>query len=493
MKLNDRMKNYFLALLRAVLVVAMVANGGLSSAAGNASKKERDLSRRMDRESFYEELKNEMEKSLQKVQYSRVEKAVRLENELAKSQDPWTISNNIKWTNYNTNPRLQETTDTLTLKYENQNGFSFQVYGDAYTSSPFPNSGRYSKGNYGASLTQDIMSWFRKTSFELNQEITELSGKSKLISNEATYLSTTLKLVDWSYQLFSALCKRKDLDRILKMAQETLKTSEVQQAARTISMRDLIRIRSTYIGVQRQISSADYEIQSAQNQFATLSPGSYEKAKSLSSGSLFCEDDLEKLKSAGYPSKQEIQAIVAKHPTILSLDLSKENLKKKFELYKTSRAVKVSLSAGWDKTNNTNGVAPTDQGFVGLAITYQFQGDYYNSYKQQVAEQFQDISVQQKIAQQELAQYLGSIFDQIEFQKSQIPVVATMIDNAEKLIKIIETQQSIGQLDATAIEAAVQGQIGAQSEKRTLWSQISSNALKITEIKKASEKATTLR
>jgi hypothetical protein len=452
-----------------------------------------DPNRKMDREVFYEELKIELEKSLKKTEYSRVEKTVKIENELAAAQDPWSLTNSTQWTNYGAYPRWEDTLNKLTLKYENQNGFSFQTYVDYYNSTQFPNAstGRYSRSNYGISFSQEILSWFNKTAFEINQEITELSGKSKLVAAEGTYLSETLKVVELSHQLFSALCKRKDLDRILKMAEETLKTSEVQQAARTISMRDLIRIKGTFLGVQRQISSADFEIQSAQNQFSAIAPAAQEKARLLSSRDIFCEDNLEKLKSTGYPSRQEMVGLVAKHPAMVNFDFSKDSLRRKFDLYKTNRSFKVTLTGGWDKTDNVEVRDPSDQGFVGLTLSYQFQGGSYDAYKQSIAEQFQDVSVKQRLTQLELTQFLNSLFDQIEYQKSQIPVVVSLIDNANKLIKIIETQQSIGQLDATAIESAVQSEIQAQSEKRSLWSQISSNALKITEIKKASEKAST--
>lgn len=453
------------------------------------------INRKVDREGFYDELKNEFEKSLKKVEYQRVEKSVKLENELAKTQDPWTLSNAVKWSDYTVYPKFQETTDTLTLKYENQRGFSFQTYIDYYNSSEFPNynQARYSRNNYGASFSQDIFMWFRKTAFDLNQEITEISGKSKLFANESSYLGDILMIVDWSYQLFSSVCKRKDLDRILKLAQDTLRTSEVQQAARTISMRDLLRIKATYIGLQRQIASADYEILSAQGQFAAISQASFEKAKALSSAALFCEEDLEKLKSSAAPSRQEMLTLIAKHPSMLSLEVSKESLKKKFDLYKTNQNHKLTLTGGYDRTNNVEYRDPYDQKFIGVTWSYNFQGDNFNAYKQTIAEQFQDLSVQQKVVQLELSQYLNSIFDQIDYQRSQIPIVSEMILNAERLISIIETQQSIGQLDATAIESAVQSEIQSQSEKRSLWSQISSNALKIAEIKKASERAADLR
>ncbi len=501
--ISSRPKAFAKCILSLILFSGSIASAQKAPAGGTAARKPAQASvpALIDRESFYLEMRNELDKSLKGTVHNRVEKNVKLDNLLAASQDPWSLT----WTNKGTEtmyeynaandaPPLRDLTSTLTLKYENQKGFSAQVYGDYYDNRELGEAQvtRYSRSNYGVTLSQDLVAIFKKSAFTLNAELTELQGKSKMISGEETYLNEILKVVDSSFTLYSSLCKRQDLEKVYAMAKETLKTGEAQHAARTISTRDFLRIKGTFLGIQRQVESTNYEIHTNQEEFLPISESARDKAIALSSAKLKCEDDVSQVKGGSYPSKQEIDEMVKKYPSVLSLELSKEQIKKKFETFRTNRDVKVNLSAGFNKTNNEyRGQPRYDQSYVGITVTYQFQGDLYNTYKQSVAEQFQDVSIQQKQTISNVDQYLNQLYSQIEFQMSQVPLIQDSIVNATRLLKIIETQQSIGQLDASSIDSAYQAEIQAQGEKRTLLASISSVSLKLSEIKKAIEKSST--
>ena len=144
-------------------------------------------------------------------------------------------------------------------------------------------------------FNSSIFSFFKKTPFELNQEIADISGKAQLVSSENTNLNDLLKLIDMSYQLYASICKKNDLEKVYEIGKNTLEVSEVQQSARTISTRDYLRIKGTFLSIQRQLASAEFEIQAAQKQFSTISNESFEKAKSLTKEKLKCDEDLKSL------------------------------------------------------------------------------------------------------------------------------------------------------------------------------------------------------
>lgn len=98
--------------------------------------------------------------------------------------------------------------------------------------------------------------------------------------------------------------------------------------------------------------------------------------------------------------------------------------------------------------------------------------------------------IAQKQAQLDINSYINGLYNQLENQLSQVPLAEESLQYSTQLLTIIQTQQKIGQLDATSIHNAYISYTQAVSAVREIWSQVSSLALKLTVINKGSEEAT---
>jgi outer membrane protein TolC len=463
-----------------------------STAVLKEKEKEKEIDRSIasgktySREAFYLDAKAELEKSLKKVVHSRVEKTVKLSLLLSGAQDRWSLTNTLKGTEATFDPKYREYTSTTTLKFADQNGFSFSTYADLYDNSAWQTrSTRDSHTNLGFNFSQELISGWSRSKFAADQDLAKLEGEGRLLSADGNYLNETLKVIDLSLGLYSTYCKKKDLEKLHGFAKETLKITEVQHAAKTISTRDLLRIQETYNNMLKQMQAIENEIKNYENGFSGISVEAFNLAQKIEKSNLICEENVANVNKVEYPDRGKIPEILKKHPTMRSFEIQKDSTKKQMEIYKIQRRPSLALQSGMERAFNVNTSGnnpPYNNYYVGLNFSYQFQGDQAQYYKQTLAEQFTDISIAQKQTQMDLGNYLASIYDTIEYSKAQIPLAQKSLENSSRLLKIIQTQQQIGQLDATAIESAYSSYSSAIANIREIVSQVSSNALKLNEI-----------
>lgn len=435
---------------------------------------------------FYVDAKVELEKSLKKVSLIRVEKSVKLSKLLSAAEDPWTLTNTIKTSESTFEPKYKEHTSLTKLKYLNQNGFGFSTYVDLYDNSAWLiRSSRDSHTNLGFNISQELLSGWSRSKFAAEQEIEDLKGQGRIQEGKSSFLNETLSVIDLSHSLYTAYCKKKDLEKLNEYAKETLRITEVQHSARTISTRDWLRIQETYNNMQRQIQANSYEIKSYESKFSVISNDAYMLAKKLNQMTLACEDGVNNINKITYPSRSNLSELLKNHPGLKGIELQKDAAKKQVEIYKIQRRPSWVLESGFERIHNVTAGNPSyNNYYVGLNFSYQFQGDQAQLYKQSLAEQFADLSLSQKQRHMDLNNYLTGLFDQIEYNISQVPLAQKSLENSAKLLKIIQTQQQIGQLDAAAIESAYTSYTTSMGQIREIWSQVSSTALKLSEISK---------
>lgn len=440
------------------------------------------------RDIFFQEFKNELEKSLYPAVKQRAIKKNQADKEFAMSKDGWSLSESIRDTSKSvTEPPYGELLATTTLKYESPKGFTFQTYTDFFEPTKMSNaSSRYSKNNIGFSLSQDLMVLFHKSQYQLNIELVDVQSRATVLNKDKMYLSHVLNVVEWSYNLFTSLCERIDLEKTIKTVEGTLAVGQVQRSARTISTTEMLRIRSTYLNIKRQLDANAKQIALAQSRFLYISDEAHARAQELSKGPLQCDDSVETLKAIPTPGEDEIANMVNKHPALLEISTNRDSLKKQIEIYRNSRSLKFSGSLGYDKINNQRDITlPYDQIYAAITLTYQFKGKEFEARSRVISEQYQILGVDMKIEDQVQFQILDDLVKTIKLGQSQIPVVQDSIANASQLLKIIETQQSIGQLDASAIDSAYQSQLAALSDMRRLGDSIYKAATKMDEIRSA--------
>lgn len=444
------------------------------------------------REDFYIDEKAELEKSLKKLVQLRAEKTAKLSQRLTASNDPWSASQTVKTSHTYLDPYSRTVTGQTTLKYTGVEGFVFQTYIDSYDSNYFGkgDTSRFSHNNYGFSLSQDLVALFGKSKYDFDTESAELQTKTRIISAESTFLSESLKLIDATNGLFSAYCKKFDNDIIFNQAQETLRVTEIQHSAKSITTKDLLRIQDTVLSLEKQKKSIEYEIIGQENFFATVSPEAYELARKLASVKVFCEENTDSLSKLKYPEKAEILDMVKLYPSLISIELSKESLKKQLELYNVQKKPAISINLGQDRINNVaNNREAYNDNYVGLTLSYQFHGDQNSIYKQVLAEQQVDLNISQKQSTFDIQNYLIGLYNQLDNYLNQLPLSKRSTSNAADLLKIIQTQQSIGQLDATAIDSAYSAYSQAVSSEREILAQVTALVAKLNEIKVSSERA----
>ncbi len=444
------------------------------------------------REDFYIDEKAELEKSLKKLVQLRAEKTAKLSQRLTASSDPWTASQTLKSSHTYLDPYSRSVTGQTTLKYSGVEGFVFQTYIDSYDSNFFGkgDTSRYSHNNYGFSLSQDLVALFGKSKYDFDVESAELQTKTKIISAESTFLSESLKLIDATNGLFSAYCKKFDNEIIFNQAQETLRVSEIQHSAKSITTKDLLRIQDTVLSLEKQKKSIEYEIMGQENFFATVSPEAYELARKLASVKVYCEENTDSLSKLKYPEKTEILEMVKLYPSLISIELSKESLKKQLELYNIQKKPAFSINLGQDRINNVaNNKEAYNDNYVGVTFSYQFHGEQNSIYKQVLAEQQVDLNISQKQSTFDIQNYLVGLYNQLDNYLNQLPLSKRSTANAADLLKIIQTQQSIGQLDATAIDSAYSAYSQAISSEREILAQVTALVVKLNEIKVSSDRA----
>jgi hypothetical protein len=454
----------------------------------NKGRRPAQVSATLTRDLFFEELKTELERSYYPMIKQRAQRKIQADREVAFNFDPWTLTQSLKDTSKSTaSPRYDELLATTNLKYEKPSGLKFETYVDFFQPTEMGiGSSRYSKNNYGFSVSQNLIDLFKKNSRQLTIELVDYQSRQTLLNKDKAYLGHVLNVVDWSYALFSSICKKVDLEKTIKSVEGTLAVGQVQRSARTISTTELLRIRTTYLNIKKQIDAIHKQIALAQSRFLQISDNAYARAVDLTKAPIQCEENIEAMKAIPVPDENEMDAMIKKHPAMLELSMSREIVKKQMESYHHSRNLKLNASLGYDKINNIPAIAPAyDQIYVALTLTYQFKDRLFDSQNKVYHEQFHAIGIDQKIEEQLLAQTLDDLVKTIRYNQMQIPLIQDSINNASQLLRIIETQQSIGQLDASAIDSAYQAQLTALSDMRDVGDAIFKATTKMGEIKSA--------
>ncbi len=440
------------------------------------------------RDLFYRQLKSELEKSFFPLLKQRAQQKIIADKELAASKDPWSISQSLKDTSKSTSePRYSELLATTNLKFENPKGFVFQSYVDFFDATQLnASSSRFARNDFGFSFSQDLMTLKKKTQYQFNIELVDIQSRATLASKDKGYLAQVLNMVDMSFTLFSSLCKKSDLEKALTTVQGTLAVAQVQRHARTISTTEMLRVRSTYYNVKRQVDAINKQIVLTQDRFYQISNSAFQRAVEMSKGPLQCDESVEDLKNIELPTDEEVDSIVNRHPAFQELWINRDAIKKQLEAYRNTRNLKLNASLGYDQINNEARITPAyNQVYVALTLTYEFKGKEFESRNKVYFEQLHGLSVDQKIQEQALIQQLDDLIKTVRQSQNQIPMVQDSITNATQLLKIIETQQSIGQLDASAIDSAFQSQISALADMRDLGDSIYRAATKLSELKEA--------
>ena len=444
----------------------------------------------LNRETVYLLFKEELEKSLTKTVQDRVAKTVKIENAMSRAIDPWTLSSSLKMSESEVTPKFQDITSTTTLKYSTPRGFAFSSYFDLYENSAFAANAatRNSHSNMGFSISQDLFSLGGKTVFDYNIKITEMQSRAKLVAADDAYLSEVLKVVDNSFGLFGALCRKQDLEFTMKLAEETAHIAEVQAAAKTIGTKDFLRVNETVLGLQRQKLVNLHDIESYQRQFGNISAAAKALAEQISKQKVVCESDLDAISKTKVPSRDELRDLVAKSPSLLNIEISKDLAKKRFEAYRKQRHSTLQVSTGLDQINNIGPYPPYAQVYVGLVYTYQFQGQQFDLNKQSTQEQLNDLTVKQQQTTMTTMNYIMGFYDDLESYLGQVDVAKKSLENSSKLLRTLQAQQSIGQLDATAIESGFFAYSNAIADRRDLFSRAAMISIKLNEIKAATQK-----
>jgi hypothetical protein len=283
------------------------------------------------------------------------------------------------------------------------------------------------------------------------------------------------------------ICKKRDVEMMLRLATETMRVAEVQQAAKTISMGDLLRIKETILRLQQNQSANDHSIQTAILQFGQISPRAEAYAKSLESIPINCEVSLEDAEKLKLPDKNQLQEIISLHPNLKSLEIKNNVSQKSLESYSAKRRPVFSINTGADQFNSRSPADPYQHLYVGLNFSYRFKGDEDKYQKIALQQQITDLSIARAQTLMDLTSFINQLYEQMKFQVSQIPLVRQISENSSQMVKILEARQQISQVDASAIESVFNAYTQSVGSQRELVTELASVELKISEIQKVTK------
>jgi hypothetical protein len=441
-----------------------------------------------NREIIYNQLKDELEKSLKRIVQVRAANSANIRTLLKKAEDRWSVNTVTKASGYLFSPNYNEQSLISKLQYVTKSGFQFDASVDLYEPSQWGRvSGRNSPFNYGLAVSQDLIQFFGKSNFQREVEIDEMEARDRVVTSNAEYLQEILKLIDLSHSYFLKICKKRDVEMMLRLATETMRVAEVQQAAKTISMGDLLRIKETILRLQQNQSANDHSIQTAILQFGQISPRAEAYAKSLESIPINCEVSLEDAEKLKLPDKNQLQEIISLHPNLKSLEIKNNVSQKSLESYSAKRRPVFSINTGADQFNSRSPADPYQHLYVGLNFSYRFKGDEDKYQKIALQQQITDLSIARAQTLMDLTSFINQLYEQMKFQVSQIPLVRQISENSSQMVKILEARQQISQVDASAIESVFNAYTQSVGSQRELVTELASVELKISEIQKVTK------
>lgn len=438
----------------------------------------------INRSQFIAAARSELDKSLAKTRQTLVTKKAEINNLMADAYDPWSASLTAKHKQYSLITGYAEGSSVLALTYSNPQGLSIQAFGDYFEPTDWGViSARTSVFNYGATLSQEVISGWGRSAYHKNRQAVAAEGLAQEAAAEAAFLSQVLSIVDTSNKLFSAQCKLRDMKQLMMLTEKSLEISRIQRAARTISSRDQLRIAEAHLNIERQVMATTYEIETLINSFAGISEAAEKSVRGIEFERFDCENEVESLSHVKPVPRAEMVEISRRHPSLLNLELQRQAVAEKTETFQIKRRPSLQVQAGYTRVEDRAPSRPYDDYYVGLSFTYQFQNDQYDSQIKSMNLESRSLLVQEKQAALDLASFIGRLYAQLDYLMRQVPVAQKSLGNTRQILKIIQTQQEIGEMDASAVESAYSGYLNSIISARELWAETVSLTQKLEEIK----------
>jgi outer membrane protein TolC len=441
------------------------------------------VERAMTRTEFLKIIKSEFSTSPSKLRKELASLRAQINNTLAVVYDPWTVDLNSRYQEYTFLEKYNETSGSMKFGYLSPKGFQFQVFGDYFDPSEAGiMSSRTSELNYGLSLSQELLNGFGSDRYFRDIEATEKDGMAEMANAEATYLNQLLDLVEAGSSLFSAQCRMGDLNKLYAISRESLKASQIRRSAGTISVRDHLRIAEASLNVERQILAAEFEIASLLNRFNTIARRTRTKVDAVLKSGFECEDDVEALNQLQYTNRDKMVKVILAHPSLMSLELQKEANGKRLESFQVQNRPSLKIETSYTKVQEKAPIEPYDDYYIGISFSYRFRDESYKSREENFNLEKRRILIEKEQTRLDLESLIYNIYDRLEYLKKQIPVANQSLINNKRILKIIETQQEIGELDATALEIAFSNYISSVNSIRDIWAQTASLVQRLNEI-----------
>lgn len=270
--------------------------------------------------------------------------------------------------------------------------------------------------------------------------------------------------------------------------QQTMNVAEIQLAANTIGMQDYLRINDLFLSFQKGTETIHKQIFDVENYFQSIDNDLSSFVKSLAQKNLYCQDIINKAFQNENNNSLKVDYLIHQHPKIMSLDLQKESLKKINLLYKASRWPSLNIYTELDNYAYRNSTGTINNAQAGFVISYNFHGESFDAQTTFYNRKIQLLDLQKKQSIADTTYELTQAHDSMMTQLKLYPLIKKSIDNASEMVKIIQTQQAVGMINADAIYSAYSNYSNALESAKDIWLVYKIAELKLNNIKQINDK-----
>jgi hypothetical protein len=196
-----------------------------------------------------------------------------------------------------------------------------------------------------------------------------------------------------------------------------------------------------------------------------------------------CETQRTGLANVELPPKGSLTEDFAKNPVVQGFDIESQQADAQLERVSILKLPSLELYSGASLNQRYRESAYNDFQ-VGLTFTYVLSSDGFTQDKKRFFKQKSLNELRKKEYQYEFESAVDTLYYNIEVAPERYRLVQSQVSHTEKLLKLIETQQELGMIDATSATTTFLDYMDTLTLLRDVWLGHSLSALQIGLIQK---------
>ncbi len=398
---------------------------------------------------------------------NRKTKLAEINEKAAVAYDPWSLSDTVtvrSGQNYDRADRLQNRGQ---IKYQSPKGTSAEAYFEI--AEPIGGSNYFGRStdSVGLSLGYEFNKSARAYDITKRSALNQkMLSKLELVGS---YYDQKENYMVNSLILYVQHCKLRDKQTLESLVKQTLMLAEVRLASKSIDVQDYIRITDLALSYQREIQTLLDGIYQSERSLFSITPEIMIHLKSIEIKKLDCERILEEAQNLALPPEVKSDEWVSFNASILALqrriELAALSLRSQLNTIRPS----LQWIAGVDARELRVASDRQENLYVGFKFDYNIPEKQAENKIIALEREVQNLSSQKKISEDSLRSKIIQLVDSMRSVHNFSSIAKKAYQNNIKGLKVTQTRQEIGMINANDVFAAYSNLSSSISALRDLW------------------------